>query len=74
MGYLPYIVAFVVYSLAAGVLTRRLAETKGYDGYFWTGFFWNALGLIYVVGLPLSKAIQLEKNNDLAKRISEKIK
>lgn len=74
MGYLPYIIAFVVYSLATGFLTQRLAETKGYDGYFWTGFFWGALGLLYVVGLPLSKLLQAEKNNDLAKRIAERMK
>jgi hypothetical protein len=37
-----------------GLITMRLAKRKGYHGYFWTGFFFGMIGLIYVVGLPLS--------------------
>jgi len=37
-----------------GILTMKLAHRKGYRGYFWTGFFLWMVGLIYVVGLPLS--------------------
>ena len=37
-----------------GILTMKLAHHKGYRGYFWTGFFLGMVGLIYVVGLPLS--------------------
>lgn len=37
-----------------GLITLRLAKRKGYHGYFWTGFFFGMIGLIYVVGLPLS--------------------
>ena len=34
------------------ILTYKLAKKKGYRGYFWTGFFLQMIGLIYVVGLP----------------------
>lgn len=35
-----------------GMLCKRLAAKKGYSGYFFTGFFWGLMGLLYVVGLP----------------------
>jgi hypothetical protein len=38
-----------------GILTAKLAAKKGYRGYFFTGFFFTIIGLIYVVGLPLAK-------------------
>ena len=38
-----------------GIFTAKLAKKKGYRGYFFTGFFFNVIGLIYVVGLPLSR-------------------
>lgn len=38
-----------------GIFTAKLAKKKGYKGYFFTGFFFNLVGLIYVVGLPLAK-------------------
>lgn len=38
-----------------GILTAKLAAKKGYRGYFFTGFFFAIIGLIYVVGLPLAK-------------------
>lgn len=37
-----------------GILTAKLAGKKGYRGYFFTGFFFTIIGLIYVVGLPLA--------------------
>jgi hypothetical protein len=37
-----------------GILTAKLAGKKGYRGYFFTGFFFAVIGLIYVVGLPLA--------------------
>jgi len=42
-------------SIIMGIFTAKLAKKKGYRGYFFTGFFFNLVGLIYVVGLPLSK-------------------
>ena len=42
-------------SIIMGIFTAKLAKKKGYRGYFFTGFFFNVVGLIYVVGLPLSK-------------------
>ena len=35
-----------------GIFCKKLAGRKGYTGYFWTGFFFGMIGLIYVVGLP----------------------
>ena len=42
-------------SIIMGIFTAKLAGKKGYRGYFFTGLFFNLVGLIYVVGLPLSK-------------------
>jgi len=42
-------------SIIMGIFTAKLAKKKGYHGYFFTGFFFNLVGLIYVVGLPLSR-------------------
>lgn len=42
-------------SIIMGIFTAKLAKRKGYRGYFFTGFFFNFIGLIYVVGLPLAK-------------------
>ena len=42
-------------SIIMGIFTAKLASKKGYRGYFFTGFFFNLIGLIYVVGLPLAK-------------------
>ncbi len=39
-------------AIIMGIMTHRLAKRKGYGGYFWTGFFFHVIGLIYVVGLP----------------------
>lgn len=38
-----------------GIMTAKLAAKKGYRGYFFTGFFFQVIGLIYVVGLPLAE-------------------
>lgn len=49
-----------------GILTAKLAGKKGYRGYFFTGFFFALIGLIYVVGLPLaSDACGKVRRNDL---------
>ena len=41
--------------ITMGIFTSKLARKKGYSGYFFTGFFFNVIGLIYVVGLPLAQ-------------------
>lgn len=38
-----------------GIFTAKLAAKKGYRGYFFTGFFFHWIGLLYVVGLPLAR-------------------
>ena len=47
--------AALIPSIIMGIFTAKLASKKGYRGYFFTGFFFNLVGLIYVVGLPLAK-------------------
>ena len=42
----------LAFPILFGVLCRKLAGRKGYDGYFWTGFFLGMVGLLYVIGLP----------------------
>jgi hypothetical protein len=40
-------------ALIFGYMTKKLASRKGYTDYFWTGFFLQIAGLIYVAGLPV---------------------
>lgn len=49
-----------------GTLTHKLAVKKGYKGYFWTGFFWTVIGLIYVVGLPVETTSPAPQNTEKA--------
>ena len=49
-----------------GTLTHKLAVKKGYKGYFWTGFFWTVVGLIYVVGLPVKTTSPAPQNTEKA--------
>ncbi len=45
-----------------GMAAKRLAEKKGFDGYFWTGFLFSVVGLVYVAGLPdVRQTKELEK-------------
>ena len=54
LWYLWLLVALIP-AIIMGIFTAKLAKKKGYHGYFFTGFFFNMIGLIYVVGLPLSR-------------------
>lgn len=50
------IVILLGIGICFGVATMLLAKRKGYgSGYFWSGFFFHEIGLIYVAGLPLSE-------------------
>ena len=42
-------------SVIYGIFTAKLAAKKGYRGYFFTGFFFTIIGLLYVIGLPLER-------------------
>ena len=46
------VVVAIIAMCIPGIMTHRLAKKKGYKGYFWTGFFFQFVGLVYVVGLP----------------------
>lgn len=50
-----WIAIALIPAVIMGIFTAKLAKKKGYYGYFFTGFFFNLIGLIYVVGLPLSR-------------------
>ncbi len=50
-----WLVIALIPAVVMGIFTAKLARKKGYPGYFFTGFFFQLIGLIYVVGLPLSK-------------------
>lgn len=50
-----YCIIALIPMVIMGIFTAKLAKKKGYRGYFFTGFFFNLVGLIYVVGLPLAK-------------------
>jgi hypothetical protein len=50
-----FITAYTLPMIVMGIFTAKLAHKKGYRGYFFTGFFFNLIGLIYVVGLPLAR-------------------
>ncbi len=54
LWYLWVIIALLP-AIIMGIFTSKLAKKKGYHGYFFTGFFFSMVGLIYVVGLPLSR-------------------
>ena len=50
-----FVIAGIIPCIIMGIFTSKLAKKKGYHGYFFTGFFFNLVGLIYVVGLPLAR-------------------
>lgn len=46
------VLALLISPIVMGIFCKKLARHKGYTGYFWTGFFFGVIGLLYVVGLP----------------------
>jgi archaellum biogenesis protein FlaJ (TadC family) len=54
LWYLWVIIALIP-AVIMGIFTAKLANKKGYRGYFFTGFFFALIGLIYVVGLPMAR-------------------
>ena len=48
---LPFVILLIA-GIINGIFCKKLAAHKGYKGYFWTGFFFGWLGLLYVHGLP----------------------
>ena len=46
------ILAWIITRTFIGVLCYKLAEKKGYTGYFLTGFFLGIIGFVYVICLP----------------------
>ena len=62
-----------------GIFSASLASHKGYEGYFWTGFFFSFIGLIYVAALPrkegnaVSEVSQAEAREAIAITLVERI-
>ena len=50
-----WLLVLLIPAIIMGIFTSKLAKKKGYRGYFFTGFFFSMIGLIYVVGLPLAR-------------------
>ena len=50
-----WIAIALIPAVIMGIFTAKLAKKKGYHGYFFTGFFFSMIGLIYVVGLPMAR-------------------
>ena len=48
---LPLVIILLL-NIVMGIFCCKLAHRKGYKGYFFTGFFFGMIGLVYVVGLP----------------------
>ncbi len=66
-------IGYIVGGIIFGCFTANIAESKGYKGYFATGFFFQIFGLIYLVGLPKSKELVLEEQKQLAALIAEAV-
>ena len=43
-----YFIGVIVYGLIFGAITKYVAQSKGYDGGFWWGFFLGVIGLLVV--------------------------
>ncbi|MEZ4509983.1 MAG: hypothetical protein R2881_10350 [Eubacteriales bacterium] len=50
-----WLIVPLIPAVIMGIFTTKLAAKKRYRGYFFTGFFFTFIGLIYVVGLPLAR-------------------
>ena len=52
LRFLPLFLILFGGRIIIGKLCKKMAEKKGYKGYFWTGFLLGMLGFIYVIFLP----------------------
>ena len=43
-----YFIGAIVYAIIFGMITKYVAESKGYEGRFWWGFFLGIIGLLVV--------------------------
>lgn len=57
---------FLVQGLIFGFITRAIADSKGYDGGFWWGFFLGILGLIVVAVRPTMTKVESDQGNTAA--------
>ena len=74
LSLLPIILGVIAVGCFFGFFTYFLAAHKGYGfGSFWLGFFFPILGLLYVIGLPLSPKRVLGEQKQLAALIAEAI-
>lgn len=68
--YLHYITialcVFLAQGLVFGFITSAIADSKGYDGGFWWGFFLGILGLIVVAVRPTMTKVESDQGNTAA--------
>ena len=68
--YLQYITialcVFLAQGLVFGFITSAIADSKGYDGGFWWGFFLGFLGLIVVAVRPTMTKVESDQGNTAA--------
>lgn len=57
---------FLVQGLIFGFITRAIADSKGYDGGFWWGFFLGLIGLIVVAVRPAMTKVESDISNTAA--------
>lgn len=55
---MTYVVAYLINGIVFGAITRYVANTKGYDGGFWWGFFLGIVGLLVVGFRPNISQVQ----------------
>lgn len=58
-----YLIGALIYSLVFGFLSKTIAESKGYEGGFWWGFFLGVIGLLVVGFRPDIRKMQNESNS-----------
>lgn len=59
------LLAYLIQGIIFGAITRYVAESKGYDGGFWWGFFLGMIGLL-VVGFRPNQTWQSDSLNNSA--------
>lgn len=52
IGFTGLLLVIVFVRGIIGILCKNLAREKGYKGYYWVGFFFGWLGILYVSFLP----------------------
>lgn len=55
------IVCIVFVACVFGYLTYLILSAKGYQKYFWIGYVFGAIGMLFAIGMPDLKKMRLLK-------------